>query len=99
VYDSISTNERAAVEAARPSIGDLQSMQSNAISELDEVIHVLCSRIDPVRVRRETKVPTMAGDTLANAETSPVGAEIISQVSRLQDITRYVRGVLSEIEC
>ena len=27
--------------AARPSIGDLQAMQSNAISELDEVIHVL----------------------------------------------------------
>lgn len=88
----------AAKEATRTTIGDLQGMHGQAISELDEVVHALCSRIDPIRVRRELGVPTLAESPGGINESSPVGAEIIGQTARVQDITRYVRGVLSEIE-
>jgi hypothetical protein len=80
-------------------IGDLQDMQNNAISELDEVVHTLGSKIDPVRVRREMKLPSISDEVAGiSGDTSPVGAEIAGQTARIMDITRYVRGVLSEIE-
>lgn len=83
--------------AARPTIHDLQAAHSHAISELDEVVRALGSRIDPVRVRREVPAPMMSAD-VSTADTSPVGAVIIGQTSAVRDITDYARSVLSEIE-
>lgn len=98
IASGIMTTAERATATPRTTIGDLQGMHNNAISELEEVAHTVASKIDPIRVRREMNQPTLAGAEKFGGETSPVGLEIITQTSRVQDITRYLRTVLNEIE-
>lgn len=98
IASGIMTAERATA-APRTTIGDLQGMQGAAITELDEVAHVLASKISPVRVvppEKAAPLPSLAGDY--RGDVSPVAAEIIAQTERIQDVTRYLRTVLNEIE-
>lgn len=92
------SNNLTAAAVPRTTIVDLQQMHGNAISELDEVVHTLTGKIDPIRVRKETAVPSLAGAEKFGGEASPVAMEIITQTARVQEITRYLRMVLSEIE-